>query len=158
MTDAVAERIATLGGVPNGLPGALVASRDWDDYELGRADTQAHLGALDLVYRGVIADHRAAIAEVDDLDPVSGDLLITQTGVLEEYHWFVRSHLEDYAGGLSNAGHQHRALRRHRGDPPQHPTRRRRRCHGQAAGHPAQAPRRLRRRAALSGTPARWTS
>ena len=104
MTDAVAERIATLGGVPNGLPGALVASRDWDDYELGRADTQAHLGALDLVYRGVIADHRAAIAEVDDIDPVSGDLLITQTGVLEEYHWFVRSHLEDYAGGLSNAG------------------------------------------------------
>jgi starvation-inducible DNA-binding protein len=104
MTDALAERIATLGGVPSGLPGALVASRDWDDYELGRADTQAHLGALDLVYHGVIADHRAAIAEVDDLDPVSGDLLITQTGVLEEYHWFVRSHLEDYAGGLSTAG------------------------------------------------------
>ncbi len=59
MTDALAERIATLGGVPNGLPGALVAARDWDDYELGRADTQAHLGALDLVYAGVIADHRA---------------------------------------------------------------------------------------------------
>jgi starvation-inducible DNA-binding protein len=104
MTDALAERIATLGGVPNGLPGALVASRTWDDYELGRADTQAHLGALDLVYAGVIADHRAAIDVVDELDPVSGDLLITQTGVLEQYHWFVRSHLEDYAGGLSNAG------------------------------------------------------
>jgi len=104
MTDALAERIATLGGVPNGLPGALVAARDWDDYELGRADTQAHLGALDLVYAGVIADHRAAIDEVDDIDPVSGDLLVTQTGELEAYHWFVRSHLEDYAGGLSTAG------------------------------------------------------
>ncbi|MCU1501317.1 MAG: hypothetical protein JWM12_671, partial [Ilumatobacteraceae bacterium] len=104
MTDALAERIATLGGVPNGLPGALIAARSWDDYELGRADTQAHLGALDLVYAGVITDHRRAIEVVDDLDPVSGDLLITQTGVLEEYHWFVRSHLEDYAGGLSTAG------------------------------------------------------
>jgi starvation-inducible DNA-binding protein len=104
MTDALAERIATLGGVPNGLPGGLVANRTWDDYALGRADTQAHLGALDLVYAGVISDHRAAIDEVDELDPVSGDLLITQTGVLEQYHWFVRSHLEDYAGGLSNAG------------------------------------------------------
>jgi starvation-inducible DNA-binding protein len=104
MIDAVAERIATLGGVPNGLPGALVAARAWDDYELGRADTQAHLAALDLVYGGVIADHRAAIEVVDELDPVSGDLLITQTGVLEEYHWFVRGHLEDYAGGLSTAG------------------------------------------------------
>ena len=71
MTDALAERIATLGGVPNGLPGALVATRDWDDYELGRADTQAHLGAFDLVYHGVIAAHRVAIDEVDDIDPVS---------------------------------------------------------------------------------------
>jgi len=104
MIDALAERIATLGGVPNGLPGALVAARSWDDYDLGRADTQAHLAALDLVYSSVITDHRGSIDVVDDLDPVSGDLLITQTGVLEEYHWFVRTHLEDYAGGLSNAG------------------------------------------------------
>jgi starvation-inducible DNA-binding protein len=104
MTDAVAERIATLGGVPNGLPGALVASRSWNDYALGRADTQAHLAGLDLVYGGVISDHRAAIEIVDDLDPISGDLLITQTGTLEMYHWFVRTHLEDYAGGLSTAG------------------------------------------------------
>jgi starvation-inducible DNA-binding protein len=104
MTDAVAERIATLGGVPNGLPGALVASRSWNDYALGRADTQAHLAALDLVYAGVISAHRDAIDTVDDLDPISGDLLITQTGVLEGYHWFVRTHLEDYAGGLSTAG------------------------------------------------------
>jgi starvation-inducible DNA-binding protein len=104
MVDAVAERIATLGGVPNGLPGALVASRSWDDYALGRADTQAHLAGLDLVYSGVISDHRSAIDVVDDLDPVSGDLLITQTGVLEGYHWFVRTHLEDYAGGLSTTG------------------------------------------------------
>ena len=104
MVDATAERIATLGGVPSGLPGKLVATRDWDDYELARADTQAHLGALDLVYAGVITDHRKAIDEVDDIDPVSGDLLITQTGVLEQYHWFVRTHLEDYAGGLSTAG------------------------------------------------------
>ena len=104
MIDAVAERVATLGGVPSGLPGKLVETRTWDDYDLGRAETQAHLAALDLVYRAVISDHRASIEEVDDIDPVSGDLLIGQTGILEEYHWFVRSHLADYAGGLSNAG------------------------------------------------------
>ena len=104
MVDEVAERIATLGGVPSGLPGKLLATRTCDEYELGRSYTQAHLGALDLVYSGVISDHRKAIDEVDELDPVSGDLLITQTGELEEYHWFVRSHLEDYAGGLSTAG------------------------------------------------------
>lgn len=102
--DATAERIATAGGVPNGLPGNLVAHRTWDDYDLGRANSQAHLAALDLVYRNVIEDHRKAIKAVSETDPVTEDLLIGQTGELESYHWFVRSHLEDYAGGLANAG------------------------------------------------------
>jgi len=35
--DAVAERIATLGGSPQGTPGALVAQRSWQEYSLGRA-------------------------------------------------------------------------------------------------------------------------
>lgn len=102
--DTTAERIATLGGVPNGLPGNLVARRTWDDYELGRANTMAHLGALDLVYRGVIEAHRDAIKATEEPDPVTQDMLIGQTAELEMYHWFVRSHLEDYAGGLANAG------------------------------------------------------
>jgi starvation-inducible DNA-binding protein len=104
MVDELAERVATLGGVPNGLPGAVVAQRSWDDYDLDRADAIAHLGALDLVYQGVIADHRGAIDAVADDDPVTEDLLIGQTRVLEQYHWFVRSHLTDYAGGMANAG------------------------------------------------------
>jgi len=104
MVDTTAERIATLGGVPSGLPGFIVSNREWDDYDLGRADSQSHLAALDLVYRGVIESHRAAIEETDALDPVTQDMLIGQTGELEQYHWFVRSHLEDYAGGLANAG------------------------------------------------------
>ena len=41
---------------------------------------------------------------LDDLDPVTQDLLIGQTAVLEKYHWFVRSHLENWAGGMTNAG------------------------------------------------------
>lgn len=104
MVDDVAERIATLGGAPSGLPGRLVAQRSWDDYDLDRADSIAHLGALDLVYQGVIGGHRAEIGALDELDPVTQDLLIGQTAVLERYHWFVRSHLENWAGGMSNAG------------------------------------------------------
>ena len=61
MVDALAERVATMGGVPSGLPGRIVSTRTWDDYDLGRADTQAHLAALDIVYSGVIASHRDAI-------------------------------------------------------------------------------------------------
>lgn len=104
MVDDVAERIATLGGSPSGTPGALVAARSWDDYSVGRADAIAHLGALDLVYTGVIGDHRAAIAATDELDPVTQDLLIAQSGDLEQYHWFVRAHLENADGTLNTAG------------------------------------------------------
>jgi starvation-inducible DNA-binding protein len=104
MVDDVAERIATLGGSPCGTPGALVKARTWDDYSVGRADAIAHLGALDLVYSGVITDHRAAIDKTEEPDPVTQDLLITQSGLLEQYHWFVRAHLENSEGTLRSAG------------------------------------------------------
>ena len=103
MVDALAERMSTLGVPPNGLPGALVAARTWDDYDLHRADTTAHLAALDLVYAGVIEDHRAAIEAVGD-DPVTEDILIGQTGDLEQYQWFVRAHLQGTSGALASAG------------------------------------------------------
>ena len=104
MIDDVAERIATLGGSPSGLPGRLVASRTWDDYSLDRADSLSHLGALDVVYTGVIEAHRAAIDATEDDDPVSQDMLIQQAATLERAQWFVRSHLADWAGGVANAG------------------------------------------------------
>jgi len=104
MSDRLAERIATLGHQPLGTPGAIVRQRSWDDYSLTRADTQEHLAALDLVYEGVNADHRRCISELDELDLVSQDLLIGQSDKLEMYQWFVRAHLEDRSGSLSNAG------------------------------------------------------
>jgi len=104
MTDELAERIATMGGEPLGTPGAIVKNRTWDDYSLNRAPTQEHLAALDLVYSGIISDHRVAIDQFDDLDLVSQDMLIGQTDKLELFHWFVRAHLEDKGGNLVTAG------------------------------------------------------
>jgi starvation-inducible DNA-binding protein len=104
MIDDLAERIATLGGVPSGLPGRLVGDRTWTDYQLDRADSLSHLGALDVVYDGIIRDHRAAMERTSRVDRVSENLLTDQTGVLEKYQWFVRSHLADWAGGMANAG------------------------------------------------------
>ena len=98
--DDIAERIATLGGSPDGRPGAAVAERTWDDYSLGRDTVPAHLAALDLVYTGVIGDHRKAIAVAAELDPITEDLLIGQTAELEKFQWFIRAHLEDKGGHL----------------------------------------------------------
>jgi starvation-inducible DNA-binding protein len=104
MVDTTAERIATLGGSPQGTPGALVTARSWDDYSLGRADAIAHLGALDVVYSGVIADHRKAIDDTDEPDPVTQDMLIAQSAQLEQFQWFVRAHLENSSGQLATSG------------------------------------------------------
>ncbi|MFW6773360.1 Dps family protein [Nocardioides sp. CPCC 205120] len=102
--DDVAERIATLGGSPKGTPGSVVADRTWDDYSVGRDTALAHLGALDLVYNGVVEDNRKAIALAGELDPITEDLLIGQTAELEKFQWFVRAHLEDIGGRLSTTG------------------------------------------------------
>jgi starvation-inducible DNA-binding protein len=104
LIDQLAERITTLGGSPDGRPGTIVAQRQWDDYSLGRDLVDAHLAALDKVYVGVITSHRDAIDETEDLDPVTQDILIGQTEVLEQFHWFVRAHLEDAGGHLADAG------------------------------------------------------
>ncbi|MFJ5778950.1 DNA starvation/stationary phase protection protein Dps [Streptomyces sp. NPDC093094] len=103
MADDVAERIAALGGVAQGTPGVLVGERTWDDYSIGRADAIAHLGALDLVYTGVIESVRAAVKEAGDIDPATEDLLIEQLRDLEQFQWFVRAHLESAGGALATA-------------------------------------------------------
>ena len=104
MTDDIAERIATLGGVPVGTPQSIADRRSWSDYSLGKALVKEHLGALDVVYTGVNSAHREAIAELDDLDPVSQDMLIGQLTDLEQFQWFLRAHLESSAGELPTAG------------------------------------------------------
>lgn len=105
MIDAVAERISTLGGVAAGLAGQVVEMRAADDdYALGRAPVMAHLGALDKVYERVGQGHREAIEQVSSLDPVTEDLLISQTAQLELSHWFIRAHLSDTDGSLATAG------------------------------------------------------
>ncbi len=101
MTDTTAERISTLGGSPHGTPGALVEERHWHDYTIGRAESIEHLGALDLVYAGIIEDHRAAVRATDESDLVTQDMLIEQLRSLELFQWFVRAHLESAGGELS---------------------------------------------------------
>lgn len=101
MVDQIAERIATLGSVPIGTPGALVAARSWDDYDLGRAPAIEHLGALDDVYDGVVRGHREAAGKTEGVDDVTNDLLIGHLHDLEQFQWFVRAHLESASGALT---------------------------------------------------------
>lgn len=101
MADETAERIATLGASPVGTPGALVENRHWNDYPVRRADAITHLSALDSVYSGIVTSCRDAIAEMEDLDLVTQDMLINQVQQLELFQWFVRAHLENAGGELT---------------------------------------------------------
>lgn len=102
MVDETAERISTLGGVAGGLLGQVREHRSADDdYPLGRASAAAHLGALDAVYEHIGSGHREAIDQMSSLDPVTEDLLISQTAQLEMNHWFIRAHLSDADGQLA---------------------------------------------------------
>lgn len=101
MVDETAERMATLGVPPLGTPGEIVANRSWDDYSLARANTNEHLGALELVYDGVISDHRDAQDEIGEIDAVTEDMVIGQIAKLELFQWFIRAHLETTSGDLS---------------------------------------------------------
>ena len=105
MVDEVAERISTLGGVAGGLAGQVVEMRSADDeYALGRAPVMAHLGALDKVYERIGNGHREAIEQVASIDPVTEDLLISQTAQLELNHWFIRAQISDTDGRLATEG------------------------------------------------------
>jgi starvation-inducible DNA-binding protein len=104
MADTIAERIATLGGIPNGLPGNLTGNRSWDDYSLGRGVVAAHLGALERVYEGITGGHRDAMGKIEPMDLVSHDVLLGQTRKLEMFQWFVRAHIEDTSGRLATEG------------------------------------------------------
>ena len=51
----------------------------------------------------MVEDHRKAIEEFEE-EPVSQDMMTAQSGLLEQYQWFVRAHLEDGTGRLVNEG------------------------------------------------------
>lgn len=104
MTDTIAERIATLGGVPRGTPAAVANRSIRREYPLGRALVAEHLGALDFVYTEVNEMHRRALEEIAGLDPVSEDMLIGQLAELEQFQWFVRAHLETAEGVIPTVG------------------------------------------------------
>lgn len=106
MVDETAERMATMGVAPIGTPGAIVADRTWDDYSVGRGDVFEHLAALDLVYTGVVEDHRKVIEAAGDVDPITEDMLIGQVAQLEQFQWFIRAHLENSDGSLVHDGAQ----------------------------------------------------
>jgi starvation-inducible DNA-binding protein len=109
MVDETAERIATLGGHPDGTPGHLVDVRTWNDYDLGKASVPEHMAALDVVYTGIIEDHRKLAESLGETDLVTQDMLVGQLGTLELLQWLVRAHVESTEGVILTTADTERA-------------------------------------------------
>lgn len=94
MADETAERIATLGGSPDGRADAITRFRTWSKFELeGRVNTLDYLKALDSYYSEFIKASRTAITELDELDIISSNIMQDHVQELEKFQWFMRSHL-----------------------------------------------------------------
>ena len=92
--DETAERIATLGGSPDGRPDAILRTRTWSRFLLdGRADAAEYLKALDAYYSEFISADRTASSELDELDVVSSNIMQDHVQELEKFQWFIRAHL-----------------------------------------------------------------
>ncbi len=92
--DETAERIVQLGGSANGTADAIVRNRTWADFEFkGQANTKDYITALVNYYDVFIADDRKAIAELDELDVISSNIIQDHVQDLEKFQWFLRAHL-----------------------------------------------------------------
>jgi len=97
MTDDIAERIAALGGAPDGRLHTVSSHITAEAYPFGRYHGIEHMRVLTSVYERVIEAHRNAV-QVLYGEPVTQDLLIGQLRLLEKFQWLVRAHAEQPDG------------------------------------------------------------
>lgn len=92
--DEVAERLATLGGIPDGRPETVAKTSSLDPIDGGSLEAdKAYLVMSEKVQK--VADKiRSYIDDVDEADPVTGDLLIGTVSGLELQAWFLRAATE----------------------------------------------------------------
>lgn len=95
-TDLIAERIVQLGGIAEGTVRIVAARSDLIDYPLVLTSGDEHVAALSDSLSGFGRSVRMGIEEMDDLDDaVTQDMLTEVTRGVDQWLWFVESHLVD---------------------------------------------------------------
>ncbi|MGH7242811.1 MAG: DNA starvation/stationary phase protection protein Dps [Phycisphaerales bacterium] len=91
--DAIAERLATLGGSPSGLARDVAKNSTLKPYPHGIANEHKHADALAASLSLLATKWRDAIDQSDKAgDAVTCDLFTRLTGELDKYIWFIESH------------------------------------------------------------------
>ncbi len=98
MIDAVAKRIAALGGIPSDAPEHLINRRNHHELSIGRVTAGESLTLLDTIFRGLVDGHRRACDKIGESDPASDALLRHQIHSFETSRRLLRSSLRGDTG------------------------------------------------------------
>jgi starvation-inducible DNA-binding protein len=92
--DRIAERIATLGGAPEGRPAAVAATSKLPEFPDGEVRVEETVKRIDEVIDTMSGRMRERILRVGETDPVSQDALIEASDQLEKQAWMLRAQLQ----------------------------------------------------------------
>jgi starvation-inducible DNA-binding protein len=91
--DQVAERIATIGGHPDGRAATVAATSRLSAFPDGRVGTVQVVEQVGATIDTMAERLRERILRVADLDPISQDILIGTGDQLEKHAWMLRAQL-----------------------------------------------------------------
>ena len=91
--DQVAERIATIGGHPDGRAATVAATSGLPAFPDGRVGTVEVVEQVGATIDTMAERLRERILHVADLDPISQDILIGTGDQLEKHAWMLRAQL-----------------------------------------------------------------
>lgn len=91
--DEFAERLVTIGGQPDGRAKTIAETTVLEPVDKGYIKVQKGYEVYEASIRKVCDKMKEFIPEVDDVDPLSSDLLIGAARDLEKQAWFLRAHL-----------------------------------------------------------------
>lgn len=90
-SDEIAERISTLGQVPDGRSATIAKESNLDDLSAEFTSAEKTIGLVATRLETTIQGLRESIGVVGDPDPISEDLLIGISAALEKHLWMVQS-------------------------------------------------------------------
>ena len=93
-TDRVAERIATLGGAPEGRPADVAASSGLPEFPAGSIQVDETVQRIGDIIDTMSGRMHERMLRMGETDPVSQDALIDASDELEKQAWMLRAQLE----------------------------------------------------------------
>ena len=88
-SDAIAERMRALHGIPDGRSDTIAGTTSLPEYPAGEIDTTETVDLVTIRLEATVATMREVHDEVDDEDPTSADILHGIIQKLEQFAWMV---------------------------------------------------------------------